>query len=168
MLSFINFYVDFALDFCVILRFVTHINNTREIEGKIMGIIEGSEATRLLKHEINRELIKMPFNTSLIGYSMLVDAIIVSLNPAIKKLNLTRDVYSRLSSLYSVGTNTIEKDIKGAIESVFCSTTIKTDDITFPTETLKLALSEGRPKHVIVAMCQHMKLNGKYSVSIIN
>lgn len=133
-----------------------------------MGIIEGSEATRLLKHEINMELIKMPFNTSLIGYSMLVDAIIVSLSPSIKRLNLSKEVYSKLSDLYSVGANTIEKDIKGAIESVFCSTTVRADEIVFPNESLKLALKEGRPKHVIVAMCQHMKLNGKYAISMIN
>ena len=123
-----------------------------------MGIIEGSEATRKLKHEINLVLLKMPFNTSLVGYSMLVDAIIVSMDQSFSRLNLSKDVYTRLSDLYDVGINTVEKDIKSAIGSVYVST-MKLSELEYPSAHLKLALEDGKPKQVIVAMCQYMKIN---------
>lgn len=123
-----------------------------------MGILEGNEATRILKHEINKVLITMPFNTSLIGYSMLVDAIVVSMGHSFSHLNLKKDIYTKLSGLYKVGSSTVEKDIKAAIASILTST-LNMTQLEYPSKHIELAVSDGKPKQLIVAMCQYMKID---------
>ena len=123
-----------------------------------MGILEGNEATRILKHEINKILITMPFNTSLIGYSMLVDAIVVSMGHSFSDLNLKKDIYTKLAGLYNVGSSTVEKDIKSAIGSILTST-LNMTELEYPSKHIELAVSDGKPKQLIVAMCQYMKIN---------
>lgn len=108
--------------------------------------------------ETNNLLTNFPLNTSLNGYSMLVDAIVMAIPYSKGKLNLSKQVYTSLAEKYNIQKNSVEKAIRGVITSL-SDAMVTMNSITFPNVRIKNALLDGRPKHFISAMCEQVKLN---------
>lgn len=109
------------------------------------------------KMEITDLLFNLPFNTSLAGFSMLIDAILLTVNSQNKKMNMTKDIYSIIAKERKINENSVEKGIKGAIESINCSP-VSQKDIVYPNLMIKNALIDGKPKHFIIAVSEAIKL----------
>lgn len=110
------------------------------------------------KVQVSNILFNFPFNTSLAGFSMLTEAILIALNVEKKSVNMAKDVYSEIAKQRNINGNSVEKGIKSAIESVYTST-IAIKDITCPNIIIKNALIDGRPKHFIMAIREVVKFS---------
>lgn len=108
--------------------------------------------------ETQNILTNFPLNTSLNGYSMLVDAIVLAIPYSNGKLNLSKDIYGLLAKKYSIKKGSVEKAIRGVIESAN-DAMVSMSSIPFPNIRMKNALLDGRPKHFISAICEQVKLN---------
>ena len=118
------------------------------------------------KVQVSNLLFNFPFNTSLAGFSMLTEAINLSLSLNKRNVNMAKDVYSKIAKKRKINGNSVEKGIKSAIESVYTST-ISIKDIVCPNMIIKNALIDGRPKHFIMAICEVVKFS-KLKFSAIN
>ena len=109
------------------------------------------------KVQVSNILFNFPFNTSLAGFSMLTEAIMIALNINKKSVNMAKDVYSEIAKQRNINGNSVEKGIKSVIDSVYTST-IAIKDIICPNIIIKNALIDGRPKHFIMAIREVVKL----------
>jgi len=122
-----------------------------------------TNAKRLKKWEeleVATQLSALPFNTSLAGYSMLIEAILISLRLNKFSVNMSSDVYVEIAKSRNISVNSVEKAIKNAIDSVNYSA-ISMKDFVIPNMLIKNALLDGKPKHFITAICQvirHIKI----------
>lgn len=116
--------------------------------------------------EITSILFRLPFNTALTGYPMLVDAIELSLRCKNGRLNLGKDVYVKIAKKYNINPASVEKAIKGVISSVSQSN-VSCSSVIYPNLVVKNALIDGRPKHFISAMCELVRHN-KLMLGTIN
>jgi len=103
-------------------------------------------------------LFNFPFNTSLSGYSMLNEAIMLSLSSTTRQVNMTRDIYNKIAKRRKINGNSVEKGIKNAIESVN-SSCVSIKDINCPNIIIKNALINGRPKNFIMAICEQVRFS---------
>lgn len=110
------------------------------------------------KVQVTNLLFEFPFNTSLTGYTMLTEAIMLSLSSDSRHLNMTKDIYGKIAKQRNINGNSVEKGIKNAIESVN-SSAVLLKDISCPNVVIKNALLNGRPKHFIMAICEAVKLS---------
>lgn len=108
--------------------------------------------------ETNNILTNFPLNTSLNGYAMLVDAIVMAIPYSAGRLNLSKQIYGEIAQKYNIQIGSVEKAIRGVIDSANDSI-VTMNSITFPNVRIKNALLDGRPKHFISAMCEQVKLN---------
>ena len=110
------------------------------------------------KVQVSNLLFKFPFNTSLSGFSMLTEAIMLTLANDNGHVNMTKDVYKKIAEKRKINGNSVEKGIKTAIESV-SSSNLSLKDVSCPNVIIKNALINGRPKHFIMAICEAIKLS---------
>lgn len=99
---------------------------------------------------------KLPFNTALTGYKMLVTATVLVLNNKKTSLNLHKDIYEAVAKKYSINAKCVEKSIRGVITSIanYCAVY---DDLEFPNALIKNAVKEARPKAFICSICNYIK-----------
>lgn len=119
-----------------------------------MESLENYEQERL---EIADMLFNFPFNTSLAGFSMLSEAILLAVQSKPGRMNMTKDIYSHIAKTRNINENSVEKGIKCAIDSV-SSSCVSVKEINCPNLILKNALINGRPKHFIMAVSEAVKL----------
>lgn len=109
--------------------------------------------------DVSKILFELPFNTSLAGYSMLTDAILLTLNfNGGGPVNMTREIYGEIAKSRNINGNSVEKGIKNVIESI-SSSCLSLKDIKCPNIMIKNALLEGKPKHFIMAVSESIKYN---------
>lgn len=108
------------------------------------------------KRAISNLLFKFPFNTSLVGYSMLKEAIFLTLCCNSSRVNMTKDVYNKIADKRNINKNSVEKCIKYVIDSVGCSM-ISAKDVVCPNILIKNALIDGKPKSFIMAIAEAVK-----------
>ena len=132
----------------------------------MIGKNEQQDEQEWEKVQVSNLLFNFPFNTSLAGFSMLIDAITLSLGINKRSVNMAKDVYSKIAKRRNINGNSVEKGIKSAIESVYTST-ISIKDIVCPNMVVKNALIDGRPKHFIMAICEVIKFS-KLKLSATN
>lgn len=111
----------------------------------------------LEKMEIADFLFDFPFNTGLAGYSMLNEAILLTLKSNAARLNMGRDIYKQIASRRNINGNSVEKGIKGVIDSV-ANSSILAKEIIYPNLNVKNALIDGKPKHFIMAAAEVVKI----------
>ncbi|MGN1259462.1 MAG: sporulation initiation factor Spo0A C-terminal domain-containing protein [Christensenellales bacterium] len=99
---------------------------------------------------------KLPFNTALTGYKMLVTATVLALNNTKPVLNLYKDIYEVVAEKYSINAKCVEKSIRGVITSIsnYCAVY---NDLEFPNTLIKNAVKEARPKAFICSICNYIK-----------
>ena len=117
----------------------------------------GQSSDTIIKMEIVDLLCNFPFNTALAGFSMLLEAIEISLKINQGRLNMTKDVYSHIARSRAINENSVEKAIKTVIDSIGLSS-VASKELSFPSMIVKNALLEGKPKHFIMAMAEVIKL----------
>ena len=132
----------------------------------MMGKNEQQDELEWEKVQVSNLLFNFPFNTSLAGFSMLTEAITLSLGINKRSVNMTKDVYSKIAKRRNINGNSVEKGIKSAIESVYTST-ISIKDIVCPNMVVRNALIDGKPKHFIMAICEVIKFS-KLKLSATN
>ena len=128
-------------------------------QGEIKMLNE-TDTKRLRKweeQEVEMQLSNLPFNMSLAGYSMLVEAILKSLRFENKSIKMSADIYTEIAQARNISVNSVEKAIRSAIDSVNNSQ-IKMKEVEEPSLLIKNALADARPKHFIMAMCRVIKL----------
>jgi len=119
-------------------------------------MLNKTNAKRLEKWEeleVTTQLSALPFNTSLAGYSMLFEAILISLRLDKYPINMSTDVYVEIAQKRNISVNSVEKAIKNVIESVNNSA-IQMKDFVVENMLVKNALIDCKPKHFISAICQ--------------
>ena len=109
------------------------------------------------EQEVEMQLSNLPFNMSLAGYSMLVEAILKTLRFENKYIKVSADIYTEIAQARNISVNSVEKAIRSAIDSVNNSQ-IKMKEFDEPSLLIKNALADARPKHFIMAMCRVVKL----------
>ena len=123
-------------------------------------MLKETNAKRLQKweeQEVEMQLSNLPFNMSLAGYSMLVEAILKSLRFENRSIKMSIDVYAEIARARNISVNSVEKAIRSAIESVNNSQ-VKMKEVGEQSLLIKNALAEAKPKHFIMAMCRVVKL----------
>lgn len=141
------------------------INNTSS--GEYME----TQKTKQLNSEWERMeiidlLFNLPFNTSLSGFSMLTEAIFITMQLNAGRMNMTKEVYSKIAKSRNINENSVEKGIKGVIDSIN-SASVSQRDVVYPSMMIKNALIDGKPKHFIVAVSEAIKLK-KLKLATLN
>ena len=126
-------------------------------ERKMLNETDTKRLRKWEEQEVEMQLSNLPFNMSLAGYSMLVEAILKSLRFENKSIKMSADIYTEIAQARNISVNSVEKAIRSAIDSVNNSQ-IKMKEVEEPSLLIKNALADARPKHFIMAMCRVIKL----------
>ena len=124
-----------------------------------MSIRNLSKNSVELEVEVYDELLKLPFNTSLVGFSMLTEAIIQAVKIGKNaRLNMCKEIYEKIAIDRNIAVNSVEKAIKMAINSINNSP-VPYKDVNCSSMLIKNALLDGKPKHFIMAVCESLRIN---------
>lgn len=108
--------------------------------------------------EISEVFMCLPFNTSLIGYQMLINAVGILLNSNEVGMNLNGDIYKIVSENFSVNAKFVEKSIRSLLASTADYCVYYNKIIQYPNLLIKHAVEDGHPKSFIFSICEYIKL----------
>ena len=108
--------------------------------------------------EISEVFMCLPFNTSLVGYQMLINAVGILLNTKEIGLSLNGDIYKTVGENFCVNAKFVEKSIRNLLSATsdYCAYYSKV--IQYPNLLIKHAVEDGHPKSFIFSICEYLKL----------
>lgn len=110
------------------------------------------------KYEVVRLLMDMPFDSSLVGFTFLCEAIQEVVNSNSFQVNLSKNIYSVIATRHNVSISQVDKSIRSLLYNASnYATTI--DEILFPTMIIKNAFVSTKTKSFITAVADFIKVS---------
>ena len=110
------------------------------------------------EYEVMRLLMDMPFDSSLVGFSFMCEAIQEVVNSNSFQVNLSRNVYNVIAKRHNISISQVDKSIRNLLYNASnYATNIK--EILFPTMIIKNAFVSTKTKAFITAVAEFIKIS---------
>lgn len=119
-----------------------------------MASREESKEKEIYRALTMKTLFGYPFNTAIVGFKMLAEAIMLTLEDDGLYTDM-QDIYEKIAKERKIKANSVDKSIKKAIESV--TSVIKMDKENYHNVVIQQAFMDGRPKSLILATSEMIK-----------
>ena len=109
-------------------------------------------------YQVSRLLMDMPFDSSLVGFAFMCEAIEEVVNSNSFQVNLSKNVYSVIAEKHNVSVSQVDKAIRSLL---YNASNYATDlsDVLFPTMIIKNAFVSTKTKSFITGVADFIKVS---------
>lgn len=110
------------------------------------------------EYEVVRLLMDMPFDSSLVGFAFLCEAIQEVVNSNSFQVNLSKNIYSVIAQRHNISISQVDKSIRNLLYNASNYAT-NINEILFPTMIIKNAFVSTKTKSFITAVADFIKVS---------